>query len=158
MTPRRGRFPKAPTSIVSSDMRLAISPLALPLLVLPLLACSDSTSPPEPCEGDLSVTAASSDMPRFSWTPRCGISRLVVVDVPDAPGEEERVVWGFEVPELQPIGPGITYGESPSRATVWVEPEMLQVGETYRVDVAHTQGGDVFVASGEALFTWVPPD
>lgn len=132
---------------------------ALRLLAAAALpACSDSTGPPVPCSGEIPVTVATTTEVRFSWTPRCGISRVAVTALADEPGEEERIVWLFTVAEERPIGPPVTYGESPPGATVWVEPEGLELGEPYRVEVMLTVGGDVLVASGESDFTWFPPD
>jgi hypothetical protein len=81
-----------------------------------------------------------------------------VTTVSSTPGEEERAVWGVTVSEQLPLGPGITYGTSPERAQVWIGPETLGVGKTYRVTIMYTVGGDVVVASGQATFTWWPPD
>ena len=123
-----------------------------------LLACSDATDPPAPCDGDIEVSVAAQSAPRFAWMPACGISQLSVASIPEAAGEPERTVWGFTVSERSPIGPAVTYGANPPRATVWTAPEPLEIGKVYRVEVAYTVGGDVLAASGEATFTWFPPD
>lgn len=131
---------------------------SLTICAAALLSCSDATSPPEPCSGDIELSIATGPAPRISWTPACGVSQVALTSVPDAPGDPARTIWGFTVPERSPIGPAVTYGESPRSASVWADPESLEIGVPYRVRVAYTVGGDVLVASGEATFTWFPPD
>ena len=123
-----------------------------------LLACTEATEPPASCTEDIVVSVATEAIPRITWTPECGVSELVVTTVPTAAPEEARTVWGFSVPEHSPIGPVVTYGTSPAKATEWTAPEPLVIGEVYRVRVAYTVGGDVLVAAGETTFTWYPPD
>jgi len=126
-------------------------------LLSALVACRESTAP-DPCSGALAVNVSGVAQPIFTWSPACGISALSITTVPSTQGEASRAVWGFTVSEQLPLGPGITYGISPERANVWTGPESLGVGKTYRVSIMYTVGGDVAVASGEATFTWWPPD
>jgi hypothetical protein len=131
---------------------------AFSLTVAGLIACRDSTAPPAPCTGAISVNVAGSAQPSFVWSPACGISLLTVATVPASSNDVERAIWGFTVPERAPVGPGINYGKSPRNATVWRGPEALAVGKTYHITVMYTVGGDGVVASGGATFTWFPPD
>jgi hypothetical protein len=94
---------------------------------------------------------------RFHWLPACGISALTVSTV-EASSVDQRAVWGWTVSEQYPVGPDIVYGFSPDGATVWAEPEQLEVGREYRVNIVYTVGGDVMVASGTRTFRWYPPD
>jgi hypothetical protein len=116
-------------------------------------ACDDATAPVEACQDDIDVTVSGSQ-PVFSWMPNCGISQLIVSDAEAAP--EDATVWGFSVPELDPLGSGVVYGVSPSRATVFRQPLPLQAGRTYEVIVRFTVGGDVVTASGSTTFAWNP--
>src|SRR5689334_13388045 len=84
-----------------------------------LLGCHDATAPAA-CDGKLDVLVSPGATPTFSWSPKCGISELLVFKEP-APftaGEYEFLVWRFTVPELTPIGPGVRYGNAPRGATV----------------------------------------
>lgn len=123
-----------------------------------IVACTSTTEPPAPCGGDIAVSVATGATPRFSWAPDCGVSLLAVTTVPTAAGDHGRTVWGFTVSERTPLGPSVTYGVNPPGATVWSAPEPLQIGDSYRVYLAYTVGGDVLVASGETTFNWFPPD
>jgi hypothetical protein len=124
-----------------------------------LAGACDGTGPErvEPCSGSIQLGLRSEPL-RFVWSPHCGISSLTVTALPAIPEGAERPVWGFHVPEQTPLGPGVTYGEAPTRAQVWVGPEPLAVGGRYRVAVAYLVGGDVVTASGQLTFTWFPPD
>jgi hypothetical protein len=113
--------------------------------------------PLEPCEGSIQPGLRYEPF-RFEWSPGCGISRLAVTELPVSPGESERVVWAFTVPEHVPLAPAITYGEAPSQADVWTGPEPLVSGRRYHIYLSHTVGGDVVVASGGLTFTWIQPD
>jgi hypothetical protein len=128
------------------------------LWLLSALSCGESTAPPAPCDGPLTVTVTHTLQPRIGWSPHCGVSELIVVAVPASSSEAERVVWGFTVSEQAPLGPDLTYGLKPRNSSVWKEPEALVVGKTYRVTVGYTVGGDVLVSGGSASFTWFPPD
>lgn len=122
-----------------------------------LVGCIDSTAPPRPCDGDIGLIAITTTPVRFGWSPACGVSSLTVTTVEASP-VDERVVWGWTVPEQEPVGPTIIYGANPRDAAVWAPAEPLDVGTEYRVTVMHTVGGDVVVASGTTTFTWFPPD
>lgn len=121
------------------------------------IACGESTAPPPACDGAINISVAITLPPRFDWSPACGVSSVSVATVEPSP-LDERVVWGFAVPEQRPIGPPVVYGARPSGATVWTGPEPLEVGKQYRVSVMYTIGGDGVAASGERTFTWFPPD
>jgi hypothetical protein len=133
--------------------------LACALIFALLAIACDGTGPDrmEPCSGSIQLGLRSEPL-RFVWSPHCGISSLTVAEVPATPEGAERVVWGLDVPEETPLGPGVAYGHAPTRAEVWAGPEPLAVGERYRVTVAYVVGGDVVTASGQLTFTWFPPD
>lgn len=126
-----------------------------------ILAACRGTAPesyPEGCSGPIQLGVLSGAQPTFDWSPRCGISALTITGVATTPGGPEEPVWGFQVPEQSPLGPTVAYGDAPSRADVWAGPEVLAIGARYRVVIRYTVGGDVVTASGEATFTWFPPD
>jgi hypothetical protein len=128
--------------------------------ILALLASAcDGTGPEpvEPCSGAIQLGLRSEPL-AFVWSPHCGITSLTVTALPATSEGAERPVWGFQVPEQTPLGPGVPYGEAPDRAHVWAGPEPLVIGARYRVAVAYVVGGDVVTASGQLTFTWFPPD
>jgi hypothetical protein len=122
-------------------------------LVLTAPACSGMTSAPEGCTRNVEVNVIPGANPAFVWSPSCGMSSLLIVTVPSAPGVNEETMWGFTVPENSPIGPAIRYGSAPRGATVWTQPRALVTGATYRVRVMLTVGGDGLLGSGERVFT-----
>jgi hypothetical protein len=70
------------------------------------------------------------DIPRFDWTPRCGISLLQVASGPSSQG-----FWAWEIEADRPtILPPITLNVAPSgvRAEGFVD---LRSGQAYRVDL-----------------------
>lgn len=130
------------------------------LVVASLLGCRNGTvaapvitwlSPPG-CTRPIGVEVSSGVTPIFSWTPDCGISALTVTSVPAATGATESAVWAFSVPESNPLGSGIRYGEAPTGARVWTAAQSLRGGTTYRVSVILTVGLDGIVASGSRTF------
>ena len=141
---------------MSELSRILLRTAIFPIVVA---ACS-GTEPehPEGCVGSVQVGVRSEPTPTFEWSPRCGISALTVTAVVGPADVPEDPVWGFHVPEESPLGPGVAYGEAPSRAHVWAGPETLDIGARYRVTVVYTVGGDVVSGGGEATFVWFPPD
>ena len=122
-----------------------------------LIGCSSMSSAPHPaaCIRSVTVTVISSfatTAPRIGWTPRCGVSNLTVTTVP-FPGAAPAVMWGFSTPENAPIGPSVTYGETPEGAVAWPAPQPLVRGTRYRVTVMYTVGGDAITGWGEETFT-----
>jgi hypothetical protein len=130
----------------------------VPCLAIVALAGCEVLSPRTPIEGCHETVSVQVDLgpaPAFNWMPGCGVSRVVVM-TPDPSSPYERVVWAFFAPESDPVGPGVRYGVSPRRATVWTQPEPLEAGRQYRVIVTYTVGEDVRAGGGEAVFTWQP--
>ena len=124
------------------------------VLLATAFACEGaSTVSPPGCVQNVQVTVAAESTPLFSWTPACGISFLSVVTVPSNAGGSVETMWSFSVPENDPFGPGIRYGQAPTGASVSVTPRPLVAGTTYRIRVLHTVGGDGLLGSGETEFT-----
>ena len=123
----------------------------LALLFSGLLGCKDATAPAA-CEGPLQVVVSPGVTPSISWSPACGISYLVVMAAPASPGALETMVWGFTVPELTPLGPGVRYGRLPRGATEMVPAQPLRAGAAYRVYVTYLVGGDVGTSDGTRIF------
>jgi hypothetical protein len=122
------------------------------LFVASLLALATCDSPAAPeCQGDIDVSVTHGLRPIISWSPRCAVSSLTVNTVPRTNSLPESV-WGFSVPESDPIGPAIIYGAVPKNASYASAAVPLQRGMTYRVTVMLTVGGDGIVAYGEHTF------
>src|SRR2546423_5869513 len=120
------------------------------------LACNSPTKPLEGCIGDIPISLSSSRVsptPRFDWSPRCGISSLTVSTVP-GPGAAPVLVWSFSAPEAAPIGPAVTYGVTPDRATAPRAAQPLVHGVTYRVSIQYIVGGDGIAGSGDEIFSF----
>ena len=128
------------------------------VLLAAIVSCRDPIAPLTACDGQIEVSVGFGNRPSFAWTPNCGISFLGVYAVTSTSGQLGTAVWGFNAPEDEPIGPNVTYGAAPARASVWTGPEPLEAGKTYRITVWYTVGGDVVVAEGTTTFTWWPPD
>lgn len=134
-------------------MREKLSALVvLSSLVVLVVGCEGVSTVIEPCSQNVNVSVGAGAVPVFLWAPSCGISSLSVTVAPTG-GGQPVTVWAFQVPETQPVGPFIRYGTAPDRATVSVQPQALNPGTTYRVQVFQTVGGDVLTSSGEATFT-----
>jgi hypothetical protein len=74
---------------------------------------------------DFTVTRPTrTGLPRFDWSPRYRLARLVVEPV-DQPGNEYWRIDGAQPP--------LDYGERSSGATVVVAPRPLTPGDAYRV-------------------------
>ena len=118
------------------------------------LACNDEPTSPKGCIQNVQVIVDNAATPTFLWAPTCGMSSLSVETVPSTTGGvgAGEIVWGFSVPERNPVGPGIRYGHAPSGATS-PAPRPLVAGTSYRVVVQHTVGGDGLLGHGEAVFT-----
>ena len=118
-------------------------------------SCRSSTAVEDPvaasCSGNIMIAVTPGTTPVISWSPRCGISYLVVETVP-GPGAAPAAMWSFYVPEQQPIGPSIVYGQAPLRATS-NSPQPLHAGTKYRVRAGQTVGLDASVADGVTEFT-----
>ena len=124
---------------------------ALAVLLSGLLGCRDATAPAA-CDGALDVQVSPGITPTISWSPKCGISELVVFgESPNAvvPGP---VLWRFTVSELAPLGPGVRYGSTPHAATESTPAQPLRAGTTYHVMVMYVVGGDGIAAQGTRTF------
>ena len=123
-------------------------------LLVTAFACEGaSTIGPPGCVQNVQVAVTSEATPLFTWSPACGMSGLTVETVPSSASGSAEAVWAFFVPESNPVGPSIRYGQAPSGANVSVAARSLVAGTSYRVRLAHTVGGDGLLGSGEALFT-----
>ena len=123
------------------------------LSLLAIVGCNEDINAPKGCAENVQLSVSSDANPLFGWSPACGMSTLFVETVPPTIAGLPETMWAFSVPEYAPIGPYVRYGSAPERATVYTEAHALIVGKEYRVRVYLTVGGDVQVASGEAIFT-----
>jgi hypothetical protein len=124
--------------------------VALLFLLSGLLGCRDATAPAA-CDEPLNVLVSPGVTPSITWSPRCGISQLIVMSESRF-GEPVAMVWGFTVSELTPLGPGVRYGQAPRGATEMMPAQPLRAGASYRVWVSFVVGGDVISADGERIF------
>ena|SRR5882762_5356879 len=100
-----------------------------------LLSCSGATEPA--CSGVLTMAAASTTQPTFSWTPNCRVDQLYVEEeiVPSAGGPQPRWIIASRVQGRGTPSP-VTYGQLPFITMREVlAPANLVVGHQYRVIV-----------------------
>lgn len=89
----------------------------------------------ESCSGTtVRVVVASGPVPITSWSPSCGISRLIVY--PDSGASALWTVYGNAGSSDNPIHSGVRYGQTPDDARTVAGPERLQRGVTYRVELS----------------------
>jgi hypothetical protein len=134
---------------MKSDLSLIATAAAL---IVTGFGCGASTVAPVGCAQTVDVVVSNETTPLFSWTPPCGVSYLGVETVPPTGNGIPETFWSFSVPENQPVGPWIRYGQAPARAHIGVAAKPLVAGN-YRITVVQTVGGDVLEGGGEALFT-----
>ena len=119
-------------------------------------SCSDGPTHPTGCSGDIQVSVDTHRFgptrPVFSWTPRCGTTFLTVTTVQFGIGDP-AVIWTLSVPDNLSMAPPIVYGSTPPGANTYTPAQPLVLGQTYRVDIGTTVGGDVLSAQGNAMFT-----
>jgi hypothetical protein len=116
---------------------------AVAFAAVPLLSCSGATEPA--CSGVLTITAASTTQPTFSWTPNCRVDQLYVEEeiVPSAGGPQPR--WIIESRVLGRGTPSpVTYGRVPFLTMREVlAPVNLVVGHQYRVIVRDSNMSEI---------------
>ena len=97
------------------------------LLLLVALACGGSanTGPLTACTGPVTATVTGATSPRFNWTPRCGLSEIIVNAAPSVSGVPTP--WDLKAGSTL-LAPGINYGVTPSGATAVNGPYPLQQG------------------------------
>ena len=103
------------------------------LILAGISACSDGDAPsaPVPCTETVTMKVTlPNNIPRFDWTPRCGVSLLQVASGPSIQG-----FWSWEIEAESPtILPPITLNVAPNgvQSTGGVD---LRSGLAYRVDL-----------------------
>ena len=123
------------------------------LLVCLSIACGKSTAPLitlRPCDGPLTVAVSTGTHPSISWTPECGVNRILVDDVSFI-GDAFANTWGVML-SAQLFGPPVEYGTAPDGASTIVSPRPLERGRTYHVTVLRADG-TAALSSGSATFT-----
>jgi hypothetical protein len=120
------------------------------------LACNNSPTHPEGCSGQVTLDVITSGAPlvkpRFTWSPRCGITGLTVVR--GGAENDPIVLWSITASEAAQIGPAVTYGVTPSGATTLQSPGPLASGTPYIVTIISTVGGDGVTARAQKGFTY----
>jgi hypothetical protein len=108
------------------------------------------------CYGAVTINVTrsfdASGAPRFDWSPRCGITNLTVIVLPNGVGDP-AVMWEFSASESAQIGPPVIYGRLPAGAT-GPTAQPLQAGATYRVSILSTVGGDAIGGEAEKSFVF----
>ena len=133
-------------------MKSKLSLVVTATVLVGAFGCGGSNVAPEACNQDVEVIASNETTPLFSWTPACGVSSVIVETVPPTGNGIPELFWSFSVPENQPVGPWIRYGQAPARTHIGVAAKPLVAGN-YRIRIDQTVGGDVRVGGGEGLFT-----
>jgi hypothetical protein len=103
------------------------------------------------CNGPVTIVVSGGTTPVFSWSPGCGVNRLLVERVDPAPGTtgpewSANSTFGL-------FGPPITYGTLPDGAYQDVSPRSLTAGTTYRVIVFRAAYEAIAVGVSSATFT-----
>lgn len=122
-------------SVLAAVLCAAAIPLVLLAPTAPRAVASEAEAATDqaalkPCQPKpRPLLSVSKDVPpRFQWSPRCGVSELLV--------EEERNsldVWVVETPGETGIAPGIVYGSVPDGAAERGTSVPLKAGGHYRV-------------------------
>lgn len=120
------------------------------------MGCSERATPVErtvelspQCSGQVEVAVATSPAPQMSWTPNCGIDRLMVEELAE-PGNLYGITWGL-VSAGTRIFPGVTYGTAPAGTSPLGPGSALVADREYRVRLLQsTSSGDVLL--GQATF------
>jgi hypothetical protein len=124
-------------------------------LLVSIVACDNSPTHPVGCSGTVTLKVGPSldpsGAPQFGWSPRCGITNLTVIVLPNGVGDP-AVVWDVSAPENAEIGPPVIYGRMPAGATAGIAAQPLQAGSTYRVSILSTVGGDAVGAEANTTF------
>ena len=123
-------------------------------LAMVLAACGCGTSnPSEFVDGCTSATLGSLTgvTPRITWPEDCGVAVIAVVPVElNAQGGS---VWAISGDGNNVLRSGVTYGEEPDFARIWVQPSPLTRGRSYRVELRvesiTSRGWGAVVASRE---------
>ena len=130
--------------------------LGLCALACLVASCGDGPTHPVGCSGDIQVSVNTRvygpTRPVFSWTPRCGTTFITVTTAQFGVGDP-AVVWEATVPDNLSMAPPIVYGSSPKGVTFSMQAQPLSAGQTYRVEIGTTVGGDVLAGQGGAYFT-----
>src|SRR5690349_465094 len=95
------------------------------LLAAQSCAGSSNPEPLMPCAGPITPSVTAGTTPRFTWTPHCGLSEIVVNAAPTNGGIQTP--WDLKAGATL-LGPGIDYGVTPSGATSITGPFALQQG------------------------------
>lgn len=139
--------------VFASPMRTASTALKARLGVgllgaIMALGCKESAGPATivPCTGTVSISVnAATSQPRFSWTPACSVSSIVIMSAPAAgrPTEHWRVVADKTV-----INPPVTFGQLPTGAqSISLVP--LVGNQDYHVSIFVPDRG---IAVGDAMW------
>lgn len=117
---------------------------------------SPITIPEQPaaCNGPIAVSVSSGVTPSFDWSPRCGVSNILVTKSTPA---GDSLVWAVNVAESIRMGGPITYGKTPSFATEGVRARTLIPNAQYSVRVYMTIGLDVETGGGSKTFSVPSP-
>lgn len=116
--------------------------MRLPVVLACVLAGNEfyCSAPPtavvsESCSGTtVTVVVSTGPVPITSWSPGCGMSRLVVF--PESGSSALWTVYGSDGASENPIRSGVRYGQTPGDARTVAGPERLERGVTYLVELS----------------------
>jgi hypothetical protein len=110
------------------------------LVLAAALSCGGSTEPLAACVAPVSISVGTGTSPTFSWSPACGIDRLVVSE-PGPPSQGFGFIPRWAIREDgRLIEPLVRYAEAPAGTTVEISPEPLVAGRAYRIEVFGSTG------------------
>lgn len=121
------------------------------------LACSGEAAPvaPEPselttsCSAPVQVTVTTASPPAFTWTPHCGVDRLMVEDLSEPDGIY-GITWGLVGADVRVL-PDVRYGTVQAGTRPLGPGSALLADREYRVRLLRfTSSGDVLL--GHAVF------
>jgi hypothetical protein len=146
---------------VSVDRRRAMFSLLhrrlylLALATLLLAGCNDPGRPngSAACTGGVAVSVGEGTQPEISWTPRCGVVLLEVVEIGSEASPGPR--WAVLAFARTLLEPPIRYGSDPGGAIdiIALPPAPLESAHTYRVAVFRRGVALENVEIGSATFT-----
>ena len=105
-------------------------------MVLAACGCGAAAGPSEFVEGCTGATLSSMTgvTPRITWPEDCGVAVIAVVPV-ELNAEFGGSVWAISGDGNNVLRSGVTYGEEPDFARIWVQPSPLTQGQSYRVEL-----------------------
>jgi len=144
-------YPALVQRVVFLHRPARIAPQLALLFLFGLGSCSsgEPTAPLQPCSGQVEVRVTGGTQGEISWTPRCGVSTIVVNPMPGI-GVVQDAMWVISAEAGSLIGPSVRYGKRPAGAQETWPAQPVDPNWVYQV-VLHAPG---LAIVGHAL--WEP--